>query len=663
MGDARILVVDDERFFREAIRDALAPAGLQVELAATGEEALEKLADPSLGVMVLDLQLPDVHGLEVFRRAARIRPELRVVILSAHTEQQYVLEALRLGACDYLAKPLHEEELVLAVRRAQSSFAMEAGWNGLRERVGRLENAISSLWDRASAPTTPSPAELRELVVRTVSEVLGADKTSLLLQGEGPGELRVAAAHGRVIPGGELDPVRSGEGAGRRRAGPLRVDPGGGPRAGRALPEPRAGSAATTRPPSPWRRSSPARTRSACSARPTARDGPMDADDLALLRILAQQAARLLDRPEPAAAEPEALAEPELLDEEEAHRGHARRRRARRGAGARDLRGRHRRGGAAAHPRGRARTHRPLARRGARLALPGERGARRAGARGRVGRRREERPRAPAARRGLTGFVFESGGIVASAAPASDSRFAPAVDTPDDGVARSLVCGPIRFRGRTLGVFRAFPESGAEASPALAELLSAALSAAVRNVLLYRSLVQTIEEVAVARREGGTERASVRARGPEADRQGRGPDRGAALHPALPRQDHRHQIRRPRHDRRGPARVLRGGRGAAQVHRAQAGDRARRRPADRAHARAPRHHVVVREGPPRHRRRHHGGGRDGARRLGEPRDRRADPARRRAGDRPHRQRRPHAAGAAPRRDSAASARSSRWTRR
>jgi hypothetical protein len=112
---------------------------------------------------------------------------------------------------------------------------------------------------------------------------------------------------------------------------------------------------------------------------------------------------------------------------------------------------------------------------------------------------KSDRARLPLA--GLTGFVFESGGIVASATPASDSRFVPAVDTPEDGVARSLVCGPIRFRGRTLGVFRAFPESGAEASPGLAELLSAALSAAVRNVLLYRSLVQTIEEVAVARRE------------------------------------------------------------------------------------------------------------------------------------------------------------------
>jgi hypothetical protein len=77
-----------------------------------------------------------------------------------------------------------------------------------------------------------------------------------------------------------------------------------------------------------------------------------------------------------------------------------------------------------------------------------------------------------------------------------------AVDTPEGGAVRPFLCGPIRFRGRTLGVFRVFPARAEDASPALAELLSAALSAAVRNVLLYRSLVQTIEEVAAARRGG-----------------------------------------------------------------------------------------------------------------------------------------------------------------
>jgi CheY-like chemotaxis protein len=497
MADARILVVDDERFFREAIRDALAPAGLAVELAATGEEALERLADPSLGVMVLDLQLPDLHGLEVFRKAVRIRPELRVVILSAHTEQPYVLEALRLGACDYLAKPLHEEELVLAVRRAQASFALEAGWNGLRERVGRLEHAISSLWDCDRGPAAPA-AELRELVVRTVSEVLGASKTSLLLPGESPGELRVAATHGRDIPSDRLDPVRAGEGpagVALARSEPILVsDLARDERFPNRARE--RGYASQSFAVAPLVAGSHTIGVLCATDR---QDGPMDADDLALLRILAQQAARLLDRPEPAVAEPETLAELEEAPALEAIPGG-------------DARGAElvreicdaltaevepQRILAAALERvGRSLGAAPVSlylATAARDALVREAEW--------DGGAKSDRARLPTGA-GLTGFVFETGGIVASDAPARDARFAPAVDTAAHGVARPLVCGPLRFRGRTLGVFRAFPQRGAEASPALAELLSAALSAAVRNVLLYRSLVQTIEEVAVARREG-----------------------------------------------------------------------------------------------------------------------------------------------------------------
>jgi hypothetical protein len=97
--------------------------------------------------------------------------------------------------------------------------------------------------------------------------------------------------------------------------------------------------------------------------------------------------------------------------------------------------------------------------------------------------------------------VFETGGLVASEAPEEDPRFDPQVDTPADGRPGPLLCGPLRFRGKTLGVFRVFPEASGGASAAAGEVLSAALSAAVRNVLLYRSLVDTIEEVAQARRE------------------------------------------------------------------------------------------------------------------------------------------------------------------
>jgi GAF domain-containing protein len=106
--------------------------------------------------------------------------------------------------------------------------------------------------------------------------------------------------------------------------------------------------------------------------------------------------------------------------------------------------------------------------------------------------------------RGLTGTVLENGRLVATGEPALDPRFDPEVDTAEDGVARPLLCGPLRFRNKILGVFRAFPAREADAVPELGEVLSAALSAAVRNALLYRSLVETIEEVAAARRQAET---------------------------------------------------------------------------------------------------------------------------------------------------------------
>jgi GAF domain-containing protein len=102
---------------------------------------------------------------------------------------------------------------------------------------------------------------------------------------------------------------------------------------------------------------------------------------------------------------------------------------------------------------------------------------------------------------GLTGAAFESGQPIACAAPAEDPRFDVAADTPEGGAVGPLLVLPIRFRGRTLGVCRVFSADPRAASPRTAEVLGAALSAAVRNVLLYRSLVESIEEVARARKE------------------------------------------------------------------------------------------------------------------------------------------------------------------
>jgi GAF domain-containing protein len=102
--------------------------------------------------------------------------------------------------------------------------------------------------------------------------------------------------------------------------------------------------------------------------------------------------------------------------------------------------------------------------------------------------------------KGLTGTVFQTGHLVAAEHPDQDARFEIDVDTPEDGEVAPLLCVPLRLRGKVVGVARAFLREGSPASARTGEVLAAALSAAVRNVLLYRSLVESIEEVAAARR-------------------------------------------------------------------------------------------------------------------------------------------------------------------
>ncbi len=112
----------------------------------------------------------------------------------------------------------------------------------------------------------------------------------------------------------------------------------------------------------------------------------------------------------------------------------------------------------------------------------------------------EDRPRLPRSQ-GLTATVLQTGGLVATERPERDPRFDPEVDTPVNGEVGPLLCVPLRFRGKVLGVFRAFPRARTASSARTGEVLSAVLSAAVRSVLLYRSLLDAIDEVALARRD------------------------------------------------------------------------------------------------------------------------------------------------------------------
>ena len=107
----KILLVEDETVVREALRDWLIEDGYVVDVAKDGEEALDKIKEEEFGVIVLDLKLPGIDGLQVYEHVKELTPETKGIIITAYPSKETLEKAKRLGLLDYLAKPFKPEDL------------------------------------------------------------------------------------------------------------------------------------------------------------------------------------------------------------------------------------------------------------------------------------------------------------------------------------------------------------------------------------------------------------------------------------------------------------------------------------------------------------------------------------------------------------------------
>jgi DNA-binding NtrC family response regulator len=155
---ATVLVVDDERNIQVTLSRALSMEGYAVEVASGGREALEKLAALPVEVVVMDVRMPDLDGLSVLQKAREARPDLPVVIMSGHGSIETVRSAFKLGAFDYLEKPITEKEkLLVAVKNALALRSLREENARLRKEAGALEMVGSG----------PAMQRLFELIRRT----------------------------------------------------------------------------------------------------------------------------------------------------------------------------------------------------------------------------------------------------------------------------------------------------------------------------------------------------------------------------------------------------------------------------------------------------------------------------------------------------------------
>jgi|Deesub1362A_J573_1020465.scaffolds.fasta_scaffold12299_1 two-component system response regulator AtoC len=134
-SQARILVVDDEEHVRRVLSLMLAGEGYQVVTAAGGREALERFQDEVFDLVILDLRMPDLDGLEVLSRLRAAEPDQTVVMITAYASVDTALTAMKRGAFDYIGKPFKEEEILAVVAKALERARLVADNRRLRREV------------------------------------------------------------------------------------------------------------------------------------------------------------------------------------------------------------------------------------------------------------------------------------------------------------------------------------------------------------------------------------------------------------------------------------------------------------------------------------------------------------------------------------------------
>jgi len=174
MSKRSILVVDDDRSVRSYLSDFLTSCGYSIECAESGDQAVARLSAgyiPSL--IVLDIVMPGINGIEVLESVKKINPSIPVIILSAAGQTKTVVEAMKMGAADFLVKPFEEQELELAIQNVLEK-------QKLKEEVKTLKRQLDSYVDAGDILST-NPKVLR---IKEIAKQVADTDVPVLVSGE-----------------------------------------------------------------------------------------------------------------------------------------------------------------------------------------------------------------------------------------------------------------------------------------------------------------------------------------------------------------------------------------------------------------------------------------------------------------------------------------------
>ncbi len=185
-----ILVLDDEAIFLELAQESLEKAGYKVIAVMKGADAVEKLKNTAIDLCLFDMKLPDVNGIDLLKEVRPLYPDIPVLMFTAFASVETAVEAMKMGATDYLSKPFNPEELILKVRKALEQKQLT---QMNRYLLGALKE------ERGCGALVGQSAVMKE-IYGLIEQMAKAESTVLILGESGTGKELVANAIHSLSP-------------------------------------------------------------------------------------------------------------------------------------------------------------------------------------------------------------------------------------------------------------------------------------------------------------------------------------------------------------------------------------------------------------------------------------------------------------------------------
>lgn len=138
----RILIVDDNAEIREIVQEYLADSDCQIEGAGNGKEALEKYDKNPYDIIITDLKMPGISGIELIKLIKQKTDTIEFIIITGYASVDTAIEAVRIGAFDYIVKPFRMEELKVAIKNAKEKIILKRANEELLDKLKRFHSEI-----------------------------------------------------------------------------------------------------------------------------------------------------------------------------------------------------------------------------------------------------------------------------------------------------------------------------------------------------------------------------------------------------------------------------------------------------------------------------------------------------------------------------------------